>query len=146
MTNDPDALNLRSARTLGPEGGAGFGSTGAKSEKIRRTTCGKHAQEKEEASSNLPTKRQVFGGTSSVSSEVFADTGSLGLDKGLGPLGRLGGFRLDRGLELWGSFNTFTMVTTNLCNSNIFRDQNFGDVPWGDPNSQRLVGHKEMDS
>merc|ERR1712210_10165 len=58
----------------------------------------------------------------SVSSEVFADTGSLGLD---------------RGLELWGSFNTFTMVTTNLCNSNMFRNENFRDVSLGDPNNQR---------
>ena len=68
---------------------------------------------------------------------MFADTGSLGLDKGLGPLGCLGGFRLDRGLELWGSFNTFTMVTTNLCNSNMFRNENFRDVSLGDPNNQR---------
>ena len=46
-----------------------------------------------------------------------------------------------------GSFNTSTIVTINLCNSNILRDYNFRDVPcWGDPNSQRLVGHKELDS
>ena len=94
-------------------------------------------KEEEEAVSNLPTKGQSFGDTNSVSSEVFADTGSLGLDKGLGPLGCLGGFRLDRGLELWGSFNTFTIVTTNLCNSNMFRNENFRDVSLGDPNNQR---------
>merc|ERR1712172_376858 len=63
----------------------------------------------------------------SVSSEVFADTGSPGRDRSLG---------------LLGSFNIFTIVTTNLCNSNMFRDQHFGDVSWGDPNSQRLVGHE----
>merc|ERR1712037_1083729 len=78
----------------------------------------------------------------SVSSEVFADTGSPGRDRSLGLLGCLGGFRLDRGLWLLGSFNIFTIVTTNLCNSNMFRDQHFGDVSWGDPNSQRLVGHE----
>merc|ERR1711936_662526 len=58
----------------------------------------------------------------SVSSEVFADTGSPGRDRSLG---------------LLGSFNIFTIVTTNLCNSNMFRDQHFGDVSWGDPNNQR---------
>ena len=105
-------------------------------------------KEEEEAVSILPTKGQSFGDTNSVSSEVFADTGSLGLDKGLGPLGRLGGFRLDRGLELWGSFNTFTMVTTNLCNSNMFRNENFRDVSLGDPNNQRedWWAMKQLDS
>merc|ERR1712037_777552 len=73
----------------------------------------------------------------SVSSEVFADTGSPGRDRSLGLLGCLGGFRLDRGLWLLGSFNTFTMVTTNLCNSNMFRNENFRDVSLGDPNNQR---------
>ena len=99
-------------------------------------------KEEEEAVSNLPTKGQSFGDTNSVSSEVFADTGSPGRDRSLGLLGCLGGFRLDRGLWLLGSFNIFTIVTTNLCNSNMFRDQHFGDVSWGDPNSQRLVGHE----
>ena len=99
-------------------------------------------KEEEEAVSNLPTKGQSFGDTNSVSSEVFADTGSPGRDRSLGLLGCLGGFRLDRSLWLLGSFNIFTIVTTNLCNSNMFRDQHFGDVSWGDPNSQRMVGHE----
>ena len=94
-------------------------------------------KEEEEAVSNLPTKGQSFGDTNSVSSEVFADTGSPGRDRSLGLLGCLGGFRLDRSLWLLGSFNTFTIVTTNLCNSNMFRNQHFGDVSWGDPNNQR---------
>ena len=51
---------------------------------------------------------------------MFADTQELQVgQRGLGLLCCLG------------SFNTSTIVTTNLCNSNIFRDQNFGDVPWG---------------
>jgi len=105
-------------------------------------------KEEEEAVSNLPTKGQSFGDTNSVSSEVFADTGSPGRDRSLGLLGCLGGFRLDRGLWLLGSFNIFTIVTTNLCNSNMFRDQHFGDVSWGDPNNQRedWWAMKQLDS
>merc|ERR1712037_343931 len=69
----------------------------------------------------------------SVSSEVFADTGSPGRDRGLG---------------LLGCFNIFTIVTTSLCNSNMFRDQHFGDVSWGDPNNQRedWWAMKQLDS
>ena len=36
-----------------------------------------------------------------------------------------------------GSSNTSTIVNTNLCSSNLFRDENFRDVFLGDPNSQR---------
>ena len=80
-------------------------------------------------------KKAVFRGQHQFTTEMFADTQELQVgQRGLGLLCCLG------------SFNTSTIVTTNLCNSNIFRDQNFGDVPWGDPNSQRLVGHKELDS
>ena len=142
VTNDSAALNVRSTRTRDPEGGL---VTGARSENTSRP-CKAHVEnmrkEEEEAVSNLPTKGQSFGDTNSVSSEVFADTGSPGRDRSLGLLGCLGGFRLDRSLWLLGSFNIFTIVTTNLCNSNMFRNQHFGDVSWGDPNSQRLVGHE----
>ena len=129
VTNDSAALNVRSARTRDPEGGL---VTGARSEKIRRAhvrpmwkTC---ARRRRRQSPTCLQKGSLLG-TPTVSHRRCSRTPGL--------LGCLGGFRLDRGLWLLGSFNIFTIVTTNLCNSNMFRDQHFGDVSWGDPNNQR---------
>ena len=105
----------------------------ASSQEIRRAPVEKRTCMGEESASNLLSKKPVF--RVPVSPEVFADTQEPRVrQRGLGLLGCLC------------SFNTSTIVTTNVCNSNIFRDQNFRDVPWGDPNSQRLVAHKELDS
>ena len=52
-------------------------------------------------------------------------------------MGCLGSFKLDRGLGLSGSSNTFTTVNTNLCNGNMLRDENSRDASLDDPNSQR---------